>query len=118
MPRRIATHPGEFIKRSYLEELGITATSLAEALGIHRASLSRLLNEQTALSPTLALRLSLVLGGTPASWMNLQTNHALTKLQAAREANEDAWHPTATLQNGRLARSTRAQQPPLPPASH
>ena len=119
MARRIATHPGGFIKRNYLEELGLTVSALAEALGIHRATLSRLLNEQTDLSPALALRLSMVLGGTPGSWMNLQTNHSLTKLEAEREADEHAWKPAVALQDGCLARHARAQQPALPsrPAS-
>ena len=106
MARRIAAHPGGFIKRNYLDELGLTASALAAALEIPRASLSRLLNEKADLSPALALRLSKVLGGSAASWMNLQTNHSLTKLEAEAEAGAAAWRPTLALKDGILAAMT------------
>jgi addiction module HigA family antidote len=100
MNKRIAVHPGGFIKRNYLNELDITAAQLAEALGINKATLSRLLNEKSDLSPQLALRISMVLGGSPGSWMNMQANHSLTKLAA--EGGASGWVPPVTLKNGKL----------------
>ena len=82
MARRIAAHPGGFVKRNYLDELGMTVTGLAAALGVHRTTLSRLLNERADLSPAMALRVSGALGGTPGSWMSMQVNHSLTKREA------------------------------------
>ena len=102
MSKRVPTHPGRFIKRNYLDVLGITAVELAEALGVHKTTLSRLLNEKSDLSPRLVARISAVLGGSPGSWMNLQTNHSLAKLEAEAESGADAWKPKATLKGGAL----------------
>jgi addiction module HigA family antidote len=51
-------HPGEFILRNYIEALGVTRNELAEALGVHRTTLSKLLNERAAISADMAVRLS------------------------------------------------------------
>jgi len=66
----------------YLDELDISASDLANALEINKATLSRLLNEKADLSPTLALKLSEVLGRSAQSWMNMQANHSLAKIEA------------------------------------
>ena len=85
MAKRIPTHPGKFIRKVYLEELNITAANLAAALGVNKATMSRLLNEKADLSPQLAFRLSKVLGGSAGSWMNMQANHSLAKIEAEAE---------------------------------
>ena len=93
--KRIPTHPGKFIQRVYLDELDISASDLANALEINKATLSRLLNEKADLSPTLALKLSEVLGRSPQSWMNMQANHSLAKIEA-----ELKFSPQVVLKNG------------------
>ncbi len=111
MAKRISAHPGGFIKRNYIDELDITAAQLAEALGVNKATLSRLLNEKSDLSPQLAIRISKVLGGSPGSWMNMQANHSLAKLEAGTDIKADAWVPTLTLKNGKLAKKTSVKKP-------
>jgi addiction module HigA family antidote len=110
MANRISAHPGGFIKRNYIDELDITAAQLAEALGINKATMSRLLNEKSDLSPQLAMRVSKVLGGSPGSWMNMQANHSLAKLEAGTDINTDAWVPTLILKNGKFAEKTPAKK--------
>ena len=95
--KRIPTHPGKFIQRVYLDELDISASDLANALEINKATLSRLLNEKADLSPTLALKLSEVLGRSPQSWMNMQANHSLAKIEADLK-----FSPQMVLKNGVL----------------
>ena len=95
--KRIPTHPGRFIQRVYLDELDISASDLAHALEINKATLSRLLNEKADLSPTLALKLSEVLGRSPQSWMNMQANHSLAKIEADLK-----FSPQMVLKNGVL----------------
>ena len=95
--KRIPTHPGRFIQRVYLDELDISASDLAHALEINWATLSRLLNEKADLSPTLALKLSEVLGRSPQSWMNMQSNHSLAKIEADLK-----FSPQMVLKNGVL----------------
>ncbi len=109
MNKRISVHPGGFIKRNYLDELDITAAQLAEALGVNKATLSRLLNEKSDLSPQLALRISMVLGGSAGSWMNMQANHSLTKLAAKTDAG--GWVPPVTLKNGKLVTGPSTKKP-------
>ena len=95
--KRIPTHPGRFIQRVYLDELDVSASDLANALEINKATLSRLLNEKADLSPTLALKLSEVLGRSPQSWMNMQSNHSLAKIEADLK-----FSPQMVLKNGVL----------------
>ena len=51
------SHPGAFIKTEVVNELGLSVTKAAEVLGVRRATLSELVNEKSALSPEMALRL-------------------------------------------------------------
>jgi addiction module HigA family antidote len=106
--QRIPTHPGKFIQRVYLDELAIPAADLANALEINKATMSRLLNEKADLSPTLALKLSEVLGRSPQSWMNMQANHSLAKIQA-----ELRFCPQVVLKNGALI-TTSKRKPRMP----
>ena len=95
MATRIPSHPGGLIKRTYVEPLNLTVTEVAEALEVSPATLSRLLNEKIDLSPEMAVKLSKVLGRTPASWMNLQANHTLAKL--AIDPAIKKWTPSKCL---------------------
>lgn len=69
-----APHPGEVLSE-YLGDISITAA--AEALGITRASLSRILNGHAGISADMAIRLSEALDTTPEFWLNLQMQHDL-----------------------------------------
>ena len=101
MATRIPSHPGGLIKRTYIEPLRLTVTEVAGALEVSPATLSRLLNEKIDLSPEMAVKLSKVLGRTPASWMNLQANHTLAKL--ATDPVVKKWNPSKHLSpDGRL----------------
>lgn len=73
-------HPGEYIQRVYMEPLDITATELADRLDISPSTMSRILNKKIDISYEMAVRLSTVLGRTPESWINLQTEYSLNKI--------------------------------------
>ena len=45
------SHPGDFIRTEVIEELGVSATRVAEILEVRRATLSKVLNGHAALSP-------------------------------------------------------------------
>jgi len=70
-------HPGEILRKLYLEPLGLTVTDAAKALGVTRKALSELLNRKTGISTSMALRLSKAFGTTPELWLNLQQNFDL-----------------------------------------
>ena len=50
-------HPGGFVKSEIVEALELSVTDAAKVLGVTRPALSALLNERTALSPEMALRI-------------------------------------------------------------
>jgi addiction module HigA family antidote len=53
------SHPGAFIQTEILDELDLTVAQAATHLGVRRATLSDLLNEKSALSPEMAMRVEL-----------------------------------------------------------
>jgi addiction module HigA family antidote len=55
---KITVHPGGFIKRNYLDALGLTATELADALEVSESALSRLVHEKIDLSQALAVKVA------------------------------------------------------------
>ena len=55
-------HPGSFIRDEILEELGLSIARAAEILGVRRATLSDLMNEKSALSAEMALRIEKAFG--------------------------------------------------------
>lgn len=80
-------HPGAFIKRVYLDPFGVGSNELARKLKVSGGLISRLLNEKTDISPSMALKLSVVLGRSPESWLLMQDNYNLWK--ARKEVNLD-----------------------------
>ena len=85
MSARNPMHPGQFIMGAYIEPLELTASAVADALGVHRGTFSRLLNGKTDVTPEMAMRLSEVLGGSPESWINMQMSHTLARLRNSPE---------------------------------
>lgn len=78
-------HPGEFIRKTYIEPFEISIRSLAENLGVAASTLARVIAERSAVSPEMALRLSKALGRSPESWLAMQDNYDLW--QAKKSAN-------------------------------
>jgi len=66
------SHPGEFITAIWLEPFGISARTLASALGVATTSVTRILNGSTRITPEMALRLEAVLGRSAESWIRMQ----------------------------------------------
>jgi addiction module HigA family antidote len=78
-------HPGEILREEYLRPLGMSAGALARLVDVPRTRIERLATEQTAVTPSTALRLAKVFDTTPEFWMNLQAAYDLT-VEAEREA--------------------------------
>ncbi len=78
-------HPGAFISYTYMEPGKISGRSLAKSLGVSYTTVSRLINGLTSVTPEMAIRLSRVLGRSPGSWIQMQTNYDLWKLQKPDE---------------------------------
>ncbi|MBW1720410.1 MAG: HigA family addiction module antidote protein [Deltaproteobacteria bacterium] len=75
------THPGEMLREDFLPDYGLTATTLASALGISRQTVNELLRERRAITPVMALRLSRLLGNSPEFWLSAQDSRNLWESQ-------------------------------------
>jgi len=80
--------PGEIIQEVYLKPYNISGRELAERLKVSPSTVSRLLKKEIGLSADMALRVSVVLGRSPESWMNMQQDYALWQAEQAFDANE------------------------------
>ena len=74
---RKPTHPGELIRKDYLEPLNLKITTLAERLGVSRKTLSAIINERAGVTPDMGLRLARAFSTSPELWLNLQRAHDL-----------------------------------------
>ena len=75
-----AIHPGEFL-REMLDDLALTQTAFAEAIGVSPMRVSHILKGQRPVTAELALRLGLALRQTPQYWLNLQSTYDLKVAQ-------------------------------------
>jgi antitoxin HigA-1 len=89
------THPGEFIRAEILDELGLSVSAAAEALGVRRATLSDLLNARAALSPEMALRIEKAFGVDMEMLLRMQAWYDTTAMR--RRAGEINVKPYRTL---------------------
>lgn len=77
LQQRDPMHPGAFIKRVYLEPFAIGAKELADRLQVSESAISRMINGKGSVTPTMALKLSKVVGRSPESWLLMQDNYDL-----------------------------------------
>jgi len=78
-------HPGEIIKGLWLDPMGVTITEAASAIGVSRKTLSKIINKNASVTPEMALRLSIALGGSPESWLKHQMAFDLWKVSQNRD---------------------------------
>lgn len=69
---RKPTHPGALLREDILPALKMTQTELAELLGVSRLTVSELINEKRAMTPTMALRIATLLNTSAESWLLMQ----------------------------------------------
>lgn len=90
---RPPAHPGRILKNLYLEPLELSATKLAEAIGVSRKAVSQIINEHKSVTPEMAIRLSQAFPNTsPQFWLNLQNSYDLWKIK-----QEKMWQPIMAL---------------------
>jgi addiction module HigA family antidote len=70
---RTPPHPGRFLETRFLTPLGITQSTLAEALGVSRRRVNELIRGHRGITPDTAVRLALYFGNEATFWMHLQT---------------------------------------------
>jgi antitoxin HigA-1 len=78
-------HPGSFVKTEIVEARRISVTDAAQALGVTRPALSKLLNERAHLSSEMALRIEKAFGVSMDTLMQMQTSFDIVQARK-REA--------------------------------
>ena len=79
---RIATHPGEILREEYLVPYQMSASALARELDVPTNRVTSILNGDRGVTADTALRLGRYFDTTPEFWINLQSNHDLSKARA------------------------------------
>jgi addiction module HigA family antidote len=87
------THPGEVLREEFLIPMGLSAGSVARAVGVPRTRIERLAKESVDLTPDTALRLGKFFGTSAEFWLNLQTRYALESAEDRIEAELDRIQP-------------------------
>ena len=77
MAKFAAIHPGEILKREFLDELGLTAYAFSKAIGMNRSGVSDIINGERAITAESALRFARFFGNSAQFWLNLQDEYNL-----------------------------------------
>jgi antitoxin HigA-1 len=65
-------HPGRIVREDCLPELGLTVGQAAQALGVSRQTLDKILNGRGGVTPEMAIRFEKVFGSSAETWLRLQ----------------------------------------------
>lgn len=79
------SHPGDFIRTEIVEELGLSVTETAEILGVHRTTLSDLLNSNATLSAEMALRIEKAFGISMDTLLRMQAWYDAAQMRACAD---------------------------------
>ena len=73
-PNRVRrpTHPGAVLRNTVLPALKMSVADAADALGVTRQTLHRVVSEKAAISPDMAVRLGKFCGNGPELWLGMQ----------------------------------------------
>ncbi|TBR44680.1 addiction module antidote protein, HigA family [Marinomonas agarivorans] len=78
---------GDMLKIEFMEPMNITSKALADAMGVHRNTISNLLNG-SAVTASIAIKLAAALGNSPEFWLNIQ--HAVDIWDTKNRYEEEA----------------------------
>jgi addiction module HigA family antidote len=75
--KRKPTHPGEILKKEFMEPFGISQSQLAVELNTTFRTINEIVNEKRNISPEMAIRLAKYFGTSEELWLNLQNQYDL-----------------------------------------
>lgn len=70
-------HPGKILKEEFIAPMGLSVAKTASALNVTRQTLYDLLNQDTGVSPEMAIRIAKVFNSNPELWLTLQLKYEL-----------------------------------------
>jgi antitoxin HigA-1 len=72
-------HPGELVADN-LVELGVTIKDAAEAIGVTRQQLHKVISGRSGITPEMAVRLEKAIGSTADTWLRMQIDYDLARI--------------------------------------
>ena len=79
--KRRNVHPGEILKTELIEGRKFSVNEIIELLNIPMSDISNVLNDNSGISPLIALKLEKVFGGTTDLFLRLQTRYDLEEFK-------------------------------------
>ena len=74
-------HPGEVLREEFMKPLKLSASAVAEGLGVTPVAVNSLIRGRRGVSAELALRLARYIGTTAEFWVGLQGQYDLDVAQ-------------------------------------
>lgn len=71
----LPSHPGELLRREFLEPLGISQYRLAKSIGVTQARISEICAGKRSITADTGLRLDRFFGLSAGYWLGLQADH-------------------------------------------
>lgn len=84
-PRMEPSHPGAMLREDVLPALDLAVSEAARQLGVSRQRLQSILDERSAVTPEMAVRLGKFCSNGAAFWLRLQNAHDLWHAERALE---------------------------------
>lgn len=79
-------HPGTILKEEFLDELGMSVSKLAEAIGVDRSRIHHIVKGQRGITADTDLRLSRFFGLSEGFWLRLQNQYDLREAKRDKES--------------------------------
>src|SRR5215470_17830861 len=88
-------HPGKILREEFMEPVGLSAYGLAKALGVPLPRVNDIVREKRAISPEMAVLLSVYFRTSDMYWINLQAHYDLemAKDRVAKQVARIQPHP-------------------------
>ena len=90
--KRRPSHPGKILKEEFLDEISISQTDLASALGTTFRTVNEIINEKRNISTEMAIKLSKYFGTSVELWLNLKNQYDIYKIYNKRKSAIDKVH--------------------------
>lgn len=79
--KSLYVHPGTILKDLVIEPAELSIGEAAKHLKTTRLTLSNILNGKSGISPNMAIKISIVFGGSAKLWVKLQREYDLFKAE-------------------------------------
>ena len=94
-PAGWAIHPGEILKKEFMEPFGLSGYKLAQAISVKAQAISDITLKKRGISAEMALRFAKFFGTSEQFWMNLQDAYELARARTRTGKRVEKIRPLA-----------------------